>query len=297
MPKKAHGLGRGLDVLLPMEDLPQTGSLSISIGDIDPDPDQPRRSFQEESIEQLASSIREHGVLQPVLVVPTENGRYRLVAGERRWRAARAAGLETIPCIVRDLDAVQKMEISLIENLQREDLNPMDAAQGIRALMLQCGYTQEVVAQRLGKSRPAVANLLRLLTLPDEVTGYIRQGLLSAGHARVLAGLESKERQLALARETLEKGYSVRELETIAATQKAAAPAVTAQPRRKAPLAPELTELQEKVQECFGMKAVLTGTEKKGRIVLQYRSRDELEHLYELLESMREGNEGDVRHV
>ena len=139
MPKKSHGLGRGLDVLLPEADVSMTGGQEIAMGEIDPNPDQPRRVFQEEAIAQLAQSIRDQGVLQPILVVPGDHGRYRIVAGERRWRAARMAGLETVPCVVRDLDVVQQMEIALIENLQREDLNPIEVAQGIRGLMQHCG--------------------------------------------------------------------------------------------------------------------------------------------------------------
>ncbi|MBQ7306262.1 MAG: ParB/RepB/Spo0J family partition protein, partial [Clostridia bacterium] len=216
MAKKTRGLGRGLEALLPdAEEALSSGVQEISLGDIDPNPDQPRRTFSEESIAQLAQSIREQGVLQPILVTPQNGGRYRIVAGERRWRASRAAGLDKVPVIVRDLDVIQQMEIALIENLQREDLNPIEVAQGIRSLMQQCGYTQETVANRLSKSRPAVANLLRLLTLPEEVIELVRQGSLSAGHARVLAGLDDNARKLALAKETIEQGYSVRQLEAL----------------------------------------------------------------------------------
>ena len=174
MAAKMRGLGRGLDSLFPGTEEWGTSIQEIPIGDLDPNPDQPRQTFHEESILQLADSIREQGVLQPLLVVATANGRYRIIAGERRYRASRQAGLETIPCIVKDLDIVHQMEISLIENLQREDLNPIEAAKGVRMLMQQCGYTQEKVSLRLGKSRPAVANLLRLLSLPDEVMEMVQ---------------------------------------------------------------------------------------------------------------------------
>lgn len=287
MPKKSHGLGRGLDALLPEENEISQGAVQeIAVGDIDPNPEQPRRTFPEESLAQLAQSIQEQGVLQPLLVAPGEFGRYALVAGERRWRAARRAGLETVPCIVRDLSASQQMEIALIENLQREDLNPLEVAQGIRSLMNEFGYTQEQVAQRLSKSRPTVANLLRLLSLPDEVTELIRQGVLTAGHARVLAGLDSEEEQLLLARETVEKGYSVRQLEAAAAECRKApkAKAPVEKPRRV--LSVELTELEGRIRETMGVRATLTGSEKKGRIVLQYYSREELEHLSELIARM-----------
>ena len=281
MAKKSHGLGRGLDALLPEADESLSGGVQeIAIGDIDPNPDQPRRVFQEESIAQLAQSIREQGVLQPILVTPEDGGRYRIVAGERRWRASRAAGLDAVPCLVRDLDVIQQMEIALVENLQREDLNPIEAARGIRSLMQQCGYTQEAVANRLSKSRPAVANLLRLLTLPEEVMALVERGALSAGHARVLAGMEDDAAKLALARETVDKGYSVRQLEALAASRKPEA-------KKPAParhtLPTELRELESRVRETLGVRATLSGTAKKGKIVLQYYSQEELEHLSDLL--------------
>ena len=281
MAKKSHGLGRGLDALLPEADESLSGGVQeIAIGDIDPNPDQPRRVFQEESIAQLAQSIREQGVLQPILVTPEDGGRYRIVAGERRWRASRAAGLDVVPCLVRDLDVIQQMEIALVENLQREDLNPIEAARGIRSLMQQCGYTQEAVANRLSKSRPAVANLLRLLTLPEEVMALVEKGALSAGHARVLAGMEDDAAKLALARETVDRGYSVRQLEALAASRKP-------ETKRPAParhaLPTELRELESRVRETLGVRATLSGTAKKGKIVLQSYSQEELEHLSDLL--------------
>lgn len=289
MAKKTRGLGRGLEALLPdAEEALSSGAQEISLGDIDPNPDQPRRTFSEESIAQLAQSIREQGVLQPILVTPQNGGRYRIVAGERRWRASRAAGLDKVPVIVRDLDVIQQMEIALIENLQREDLNPIEVAQGIRSLMQQCGYTQETVANRLSKSRPAVANLLRLLTLPEEVIELVRQGSLSAGHARVLAGLDDNARKLALAKETIEQGYSVRQLEALAAAVKAEPEKQPAPKPKKAALPAELTELESRIRETMGVRATLTGTVKKGKIVLQYYSQDELEHLNELLLRLEE---------
>ena len=289
MAKKTRGLGRGLEALLPdAEEALNSGVQEISLGDIDPNPDQPRRTFSEESIAQLAQSIREQGVLQPILVTPQNGGRYRIVAGERRWRASRAAGLDKVPVIVRDLDVIQQMEIALIENLQREDLNPIEVAQGIRSLMQQCGYTQETVANRLSKSRPAVANLLRLLTLPEEVIELVRQGSLSAGHARVLAGLEDNALKLSLAKETMEQGYSVRQLEALAAATKAEPEKPRATKPKKAALPAELTELESRIRETMGVRATLTGTVKKGKIVLQYYSQDELEHLNDLLLRLEE---------
>ena len=284
MAKKSHGLGRGLDSLFPGAEEWGTSIQEIPVGELDPNPDQPRQSFDQESIAQLADSIRDQGVLQPLLVVPASGGRYRIIAGERRYRASRVAGLETVPCIVKDIDVIRQMEIALIENLQREDLNPMEAARGIQALMKQCGYTQEKVSARLGKSRPAVANLLRMLTLPDEVTEMVRDGLLSAGHARVLAGLNSREEQIRLAKRAADEGMSVRRLEQLAA----AAKEKPVKKRRAVSLPAELGELQEKIRLKTGLKSALTGSITKGRIVLQYSSRDELERLNELLDQIQE---------
>ena len=279
MPKKTHGLGRGLDLLLP--DLPEenAGVREIDTGLIDPNPDQPRRDFPEESIEQLAASIREQGVLQPILVTPAADGRWRLVAGERRWRAARRAGLSSVPAIVRDLSLRDQMEIALVENIQREDLNPVETALGIRALMEQFGYTQEQAAGRLGMSRPAVANLLRILSLPEELVVLVRKKDLSVGHAKVLAGVPEAETQLRLARMCLDQSWNVRQLEeAVRALQKTQPPKPS---RKDARLAPELHELESQLREAVGMQVRITGTEQKGRIVLQYTSREELEALWE----------------
>ena len=284
MAKKSHGLGRGLDSLFPGAEEWGTSIQEIPVGELDPNPDQPRQSFDQEGIAQLADSIRDQGVLQPLLVVPASGGRYRIIAGERRYRASRVAGLETVPCIVKDIDVIRQMEIALIENLQREDLNPMEAARGIQALMKQCGYTQEKVSTRLGKSRPAVANLLRLLSLPEEVTEMVRDGLISAGHARVLAGIRSAEEQIRLAKRAADEGMSVRRLEQLAA----AAKEKPVKKRRAVSLPAELGELQEKIRLKTGLKSALTGSITRGRIVLQYSSRDELERLNELLDQIQE---------
>ena len=289
MAAKKKGLGRGLDALLPEADelLPNVVQ-EIPVGDIDPNTEQPRRSFPEEAMAQLSASVKEQGILQPLLVVEQPGGRYRIVAGERRWRAARLAGLATVPCMVRDMDMIRQMEVSLIENLQREDLNPMEEAAAIRALMQQCGYTQETVAARLSKSRPVIANLLRLLTLPKEVAQMVREGQLSAGHARVLAGLEREEDKIALARETLAKGYSVRQLEQLVSLRREAenqGPSPR-KVKKARPLPPELKELEGRVRETLGMRATLSGNAKKGKIVLQYYSQEELERLYEVLEKL-----------
>ena len=288
MPRKTHGLGRGLDALLPEEETQQAqgGVTLISIGSIDPNPDQPRKAFSQESIALLAQSITAQGILQPLLVVEGKKGRYTIVAGERRFRAAREAGLSEVPCLVRELTPQQQMEFALIENLQREDLNPMEVAQGIRQLMDTCEMTQEEVAKRLGKSRPAVANLLRLLTLPAAVCDLIREGVLSAGHARVLAGLEDVEMQRRLAEETVTNGYSVRQLEEIAA-QHRDKPGKPPKRPAKTELSSELSALENSFRETLGVRATLKGSDSRGRIILQYYTREELEHVNDLLERIR----------
>ena len=284
MAKKTHGLGRGLDSLFAGSEDWGTSIQEIPVGELDPNPDQPRRTFSEESIGQLADSIREQGILQPLLVAPSGGGRYMIIAGERRYRAGRAAGLETLPCIVKDIDVIRQREIALIENLQREDLNPIEAARGVKALMDQCGYTQEKIGERLGKSRPAIANMIRLLQLPDEVSEMVKDGLLSAGHARVLIGIPDKETQLRLARTAVDEGLNVRQMEQLAKS-------VAGKPKKKAApkqLPAELGELQDKIRRKTGLKSTLTGSVKKGRIVLQYSTREELERLNDILDMLED---------
>lgn len=284
---KRAGLGRGLDVLLPQnEEIFQTVVRDIAIDDIDPNTAQPRREFDRDALEQLAQSIKEAGVLSPILVV--ENGlRYRIVAGERRYRASRLAGLATVPCIVRELSNEQQMEAALIENLQRQDLNPIEEANAIRSLMKECGYTQEQAAQRLGKSRPAIANALRLLNLPQDILDMVVRGDLSAGHARVLAGLESESRQRELARLCVTQECSVRKLEAMAKEDGDTA----AQPKPPAAvraLPAELDSLQNTMREVLGLKTMLSGNEKKGKITLSYNSPEELEYLYEVIGRLKQ---------
>lgn len=276
---KKNALGRGLNALLP-DILQESQVRDIPLTDIDTNIAQPRQDFDEAALKELADSIREVGVLQPVLVVENK-GRYRIVAGERRFRAARMAGLTAVPCIVRSFSADEQLEAALIENLQREDLNPMEEAQAIRALMDAAGYTQEQVASRLGKSRPAVANVLRLLTLPDEVQDMVRQGLLSAGHARVLAGMNNPAAQKALASRAVAEGLSVRALEQMSrqdgkkkAIKKAALPP------------PELSAFEDRIREAVGVRARVKGNLTRGQVVLTYSSREELESIYAAFERL-----------
>lgn len=282
---KRTGLGRGLDVLLPQtEELLQTVVRDIAIDEIDPNTAQPRKEFDKEALEQLSQSIRESGVLSPILVVEN-GGRYRIVAGERRYRASRLAGLSTIPCIVRNMTTVQQMEAALIENLQREDLNPIEEAVAIRSLMSECDYTQEEAAKRLGKSRPAIANALRLLNLPQAIIDMVVRGDLSAGHARVLAGLEDEARQLTLAEDCIREGYSVRKLEE-AARQTAEKPAAPKKVQPQKAIDPELDAFQNAMREALGVKTVFTGNSQKGKITLSYNSAEELEGIFQAISKL-----------
>ena len=284
MPKKM-GLGRGLDALLPEIEEQENVVREIAIADIDRNPQQPRRDFDEEALKSLSESIRASGVLTPLLVVQT-GARYRLVAGERRLRASLMAGLQTVPCVVRDFSRQQEMEATLVENLQREDLNPVEEAEGIRALMEQCGYTQEKAAERLGKSRPAVANSLRLLNLEKEILAEVRSGKLSAGHARVLAGIHDPEDRKALFRKALNEHLSVRQLEMLAADLAAG---VRVQPRKQAPksLSLELRDMQERLRTAVGVQRVtIQGGDKRGKVILSYRSAEELDLIYAALETL-----------
>lgn len=281
---KKMGLGRGLDALLPETNAPENAVTLIAVTELDRNPGQPRRKFDEESLQSLADSMKETGVLQPLLVTE-ENGRYRIVAGERRFRAARMAGLDTVPCIVRQMTAQEQMEAALIENIQREDLNPMEEAAALRQLMDKCHYTQEQAAKRLGKSRPAVANLLRLLSLPEAVRQMVAEGKLSAGHARVLAGLSDADMQAALAERAVREEMSVRQLEKLAAQPVSEKPPKPA-PR---PLPLELQDMENKMLNTLGLRTTIRGNRKHGKIILQYYNEDELERLYQCLEQLEKG--------
>ena len=293
---KSRGLGRGLDALIPtaapkaqeQPAVPQREGevvLKLSLADIDPNREQPRKRFETEALEQLAQSMRNVGVLQPIIVSATEGGRYRIIAGERRWRAARLAGLSTIPAIVRDMDAAHTREAALIENLQRDDLNPVEEAQAIRQLMDDFGATQEQIAGKLGKSRPAIANAVRLLTLPDEVLELVREGKLTAGHARALVVLDDPERQIKLALMAVEKGWTVRQIEAAAQL-----PAGGTEHKRP-PRLPELTDMERMAREVFGTRAQMSGTLEKGKLTLSYYSRDDLDRIYEVLEIIQQSEQ------
>ena len=291
---KKMGLGRGLSAILPdVEEVvesvdqvsetpapvPADAVVELSVGDIDPNRNQPRKKFDDDSLLALADSIRHNGVLSPILVA-RDGRRYTIIAGERRWRAARLANCPTIPAIVRDWDDVRRQEAALVENIQREDLNAIEEARGIRRLMEECALTQEVVAERIGRSRSAVANILRLLNLPKRIQDAVIEGTLSAGHARVLAGIDDAELQSGLFAKTMQFGWSVRQLEAAAKnaqTEKKEKPETVALPI-------EYEELTERLRRATGLKVKLEGTQEKGKIVLQYTSEEELQRLWEWME-------------
>ena len=274
------GLGRGLDALLGDYTQPTPeGVQELDIHLIDTNAGQPRKDFDQEKLQELADSIRQHGVVQPILL--RQNGeRYVIVAGERRFRAARLAGLEKVPAIVKDLDEAQVMEVALIENLQREDLNPIEEAAAIRFLMQQHDLTQEEVSKRLSKSRPAIANSLRLLTLPEPVQAYLRNGKLQAGHARALAGLQDPEAQAVLADKIVGEGLSVRAAESLAREQGQKPPR-----QKKEPPAtdPDLAAAEASLREWLGTKVSIQGNSQRGRIVIEYYNAELVQGIYDLL--------------
>lgn len=217
---KLGGLGKGLDALFVDNETKDSGNMMLRLSSIEPNKDQPRKQFDEDALIELADSIRQHGVIQPLLVRPLDNGMYQLVAGERRWRASRMAGLMEVPVVIRDLSDHETMEIALIENLQRKDLNVIEEALGYQQLMDRYDMTQEKVAERVGKSRPAVANALRLLNLPEQVIDMVKAGEVTAGHARALLKLEDEVEIIDIAKKIQKGRYSVRDVEKITAKKK-----------------------------------------------------------------------------
>ena len=291
------GLGRGLSALFSdteeayenarnelEEEERGTGPAEIPVSDIFPNPHQPRKTFDENALNDLANSIREHGIISPIVVNKCDDGKYMIIAGERRYRAAMKAGLEKVPAIIKELDDKQVQEISLIENLQREDLNPIEAATGMKRLMDDFGLTQEQLAERLGKSRPAIANTLRLLSLAQEVVDLVRDGKLSSGHARTLVPVE-KEAQTQLARECVKHAWSGREMERAVRQYLNPPEVISREKEKKNALAnAELKHLVERLRSTLKTKVSLIGTDKKGRIYIDYYTRDDLERISELLD-------------
>ncbi len=269
---KGKGLGRGLDALIPMEEAVSAGTpTGIRISEIEPNPRQPRREFDPEKLEELAQSIRENGVITPIALRKTGDT-YQIIAGERRWRASRLAGLHEIPAIVLDVDEQSAYALALIENLQREDLNPMEEAEGYRRLIQELGLTQEQAANRVGVSRPAVTNAMRLLSLPETVAALLREKKLSAGHARALLPLESSEKITQAAQQVLEQQLNVRQTEALVRQLlKAPRPA-----REKTPDI-YVQDLERSMSAETGHKITIRHGAKKGTLTIEYYGNEDLE--------------------
>ena len=280
---KKGGLGKGLDALfLDNSTEEKGGSVTVSLNEIEPNRDQPRKDFDEEALSELAESIALHGVIQPLLVRPISDGGYQLVAGERRWRASRMAGLTEVPVFIREMSDRQVAEVALIENLQREDLNPLEEAKGYAQLMKDYSLTQEQVAKSVGKSRPAVANAMRILELPDEVLEYVRAGKLSAGHARTLLPIKDKKTLLKLSEEIILKEISVRETERI--VKALLNPKKEKSPAKKAKRDSYYDECELAIKAELGRKAEIhVAKGNRGTIEIEFFSKEDLQGLLEAL--------------
>lgn len=305
---KKKGLGRGLESLFAFYDNEQVEEIAtkktpivesksvdeLNINDITPNPNQPRKHFDQDALQELADSIKVHGVIQPLVVNKLENGKYMIIAGERRWRASKLAGLDKVPVVIKNYSDKQVKEISIIENLQREDLNPIEAARAIKQLMEEYSLTQEVVAERIGKSRSNIANTLRLLSLYPDVVKMVEDGRLSSGHAKTLVTIADTTAQIKLARQACDGKMSVRDLEKAVRNylnpNKPKATKVVEQ-------SIELRELISDMQRVFSTKVSAIGNDNKGRIYIDYYSRDDLDRISDLMELLKkkEITLGDLR--
>jgi ParB family chromosome partitioning protein len=275
------GLGRGLDAIFTSSDnksIDLKEVVEIRINDIEPNTYQPRKIFDDDKISELALSIKEHGIIQPIIVSKKGNF-YTIIAGERRWRAAREAGLKTVPAIVRSGEEKENAELSLIENIQREDLNPIEEAEAIKLLMEKYKMTQEIVAETIGKSRSAVANMLRLLTLDERVKEMVYKNIISEGHARAIASIAEKEKQYKIACEIHDKSLNVRNIEDLIKNEK-----INKTKKRRNTLDVIFKDIEERLTKFFGSKVKLTPKKNKGKIVINYSSNEELERILEIVE-------------
>lgn len=276
MAKKMSGLGKGLGALMLENSTDEMLTENeLPINEIIPNRDQPRKTFDEAAIEELAQSIKQHGVLQPLLVRPIPSGGYQLVAGERRWRACRIAGLNKVPVVIKELTDTETMEIAIIENLQREDLNPIEEAEGLQALIDKCGYTQEEVAVSVGKSRPAIANSLRLLRLPQEVRDMTKNGDISAGHARALLAFDNEAMMLEAAKNIVSNKMTVRDVERLAKIKE------TDEPRRRRTRSRDsfYDEVELSLSETLGRKVKVYTGRGSGTLEIEFYSQEDLKEL------------------
>jgi ParB family transcriptional regulator, chromosome partitioning protein len=284
--KKRTALGQGLEALIPLEkpagqSAPEAGIKYLAIDSLLPNPHQPRRSFPEDSLADLSHSIKEMGVIQPLIVRSTVEGKYEIVAGERRWRAANKAGFFTIPVIVRTISDAESLEIALIENLQRENLNPLDTAEAYNTLIKKFSYTHDILAQRIGKDRTNITNHLRLLKLPDPIKDHLREDRLSMGHARTLLAVDHLPTQLNLSSRTIKRKLSVRELERIVQNFKNKQRVGLSKTSEKDP---DLVALETKLSRHFSTRVLIRNkTNTSGRLELAFHSREELDRLLEAM--------------
>ncbi len=270
-------LGKGLESLLP-----ERGDevIKIDIGKVLPNEYQPRKVFRDEALKDLAASIKEKGVLQPIIVTRTGDGTFRLIAGERRWRASHIAGLTKIPALIKDVSSQDAIEIALIENIQREELNPIETADALQRLLKEFNLTQEALSQRVSKDRATIANYLRVLKLPDEIKALVNNMTLSMGHAKAILSIEGKQKQIEAAREITKNGLSVRAAEALC--KKLSEP-VQAKPKKKKERLPEVADLEDKLTRALGTKVKIQHKDKRGKIEIEYYSLDELDRLLEIL--------------
>ena len=280
-PKKKAGLGKGLDALFIDNSTEENGDKLVNINDIEPNRDQPRKFFDDEALKELSDSIAMHGIIQPLLVRPLSDGGYQLIAGERRWRASRMAGLTQVPVVVREMTDMEAMELALIENLQREDLNPIEEAEGYKLLMDTYSFTQEQAAEKVGKSRPAVANAMRLLVLPQEVLDMVKQGIISSGHARTLIPLSDDSLIIKLAEEISQKELSVRETERIVKTLLKPKNEIVKKKKKRDSY---FDECEIAIREELGRMAKINVSKgNKGTIELEFFSKEDLQSILEAL--------------
>lgn len=276
MAKKQSGLGKGLSALMMENSLDNMVSTNtLPINEIIPNKDQPRKTFDEGALQELADSIVQHGVLQPLLVRPLPTGGYQLVAGERRWRASRIAGLKEVPVVVKELSDIETMEIAIIENLQREDLNPIEEAEGLQALIDRCGFTQEDVAVSVGKSRPAIANALRLLRLPQEVRDMTKNGEISAGHARALLAFDNEAMMYEVSQNIVKNNLTVRDVERLSKTKENIGKARSSSRRRDS----FYDEVELSLTEVLGRKVKVYNGRGKGTLEIEFYSADDLKEI------------------
>lgn len=283
MNNKKSALGKGLGALIPevgeiIKDNERNKIFEVEINLVSPDKEQPRKSFDEEKLEQLAISIKEHGIIQPILVRKEDNY-YKIVAGERRWRAARIAGLKKIPILEKELDRKQTMEISLIENLQREDLNPIEEARAYKRLIDEFNITQEDIATRIGKSRPSISNTMRLLTLDNRILNYLIDGTITEGHGKAIAAIDNNETQYEVAKKIIDEGLNVRQTESL--IKNIGNPKNKAKEKQTKDI--YIRDIENKLKSKLGTKVSINSGRKKGKIEIEYYNNEDLERIIDML--------------